>query len=118
MVFFCLNLFLDIKVGEKSIEAMMKGKLVYEAPRFMTVDIAAKQLIESIELVSNKEYLTIDSLCVGLARVGSSTQQIKAGSLNEMSKVNLGEPLHCLIIPGEMHDLELKMINLFKINSN
>ena len=89
----------------------MKGKIVYEPPRFMTVDIAAKQLIESID---SNEYLTKDSLCVGLARVGSSRQQIKTCNLNEMINVNLGDPLHCLIIPGELHNLEQKMINLFK----
>ena len=44
---------------------MMKGKIVYEPSRFMTVDIAAKQLIESIELTNENKYLTKDNLCVG-----------------------------------------------------
>lgn len=93
----------------------MRGKTVYEPARFMTVDVAAKQLIESIrQLNSDEKHLTEDSLCVGLARVGSSTQQIKSGSLTAMASVDLGEPLHCLVIPGEMHDLEEKMIALFK----
>lgn len=92
---------------------MMKGKTVYEPARFMTVDMAARQLIESTEQNSN-EHLTRDSLCIGLARVGSSTQQIKSGTLATMANLDLGEPLHCLVIPGEMHDLEEKMMNLFK----
>ena len=92
----------------------MKGKTVYEPARFMTVAVAAEQLIESIAIESHSTHLTKDSLCVGLARVGSSSQQIRTASLNEMTNVDLGEPLHCLVIPGELHDLEGKMINLFK----
>ena len=93
----------------------MRGKTVYEPARFMTVDVAAKQLIESIEqLGSNDALLTKDSLCVGLARVGSSSQQIKSGTLAAMANADLGEPLHCLVVPGELHDLEEKMVGLFK----
>lgn len=93
----------------------MKGKIVYEPARFMTVAVAAKQLIESIEIDSHStKHLTKESLCVGLARVGSSSQQIRTSSLDEMTNVDLGEPLHCLVIPGDLHDLEGKMINLFK----
>ena len=94
---------------------MMKGKTVYEPARFMTVDVAAKQLIESIQQLNSGEViLSEDSLCVGLARVGASSQQIKSGTLAAMANVDLGEPLHCLVIPGELHDLEAKMIGLFK----
>lgn len=92
----------------------MKGKIVYEPPRFMTVDVAAKQLIESIETTGSIEILNKDNLCVGLARVGAHDQMIKTCNLNEMTKVDLGQPLHCLIIPGELHDLEKKMLELFK----
>lgn len=37
---------LDIKVKEQSIENMARGRLIYEPPRYMTINQAAKQLIE------------------------------------------------------------------------
>ncbi|XP_029002007.1 diphthine methyl ester synthase isoform X2 [Betta splendens] len=40
---------MDIKVKEQSIENMMRGKMIYEPPRFMTVAQAADQLIQIIE---------------------------------------------------------------------
>ncbi|MEE6524917.1 hypothetical protein FKM82_024664 [Ascaphus truei] len=40
---------LDIKVKEQSIENLMKGRKVYEPPRYMTVSQAAKQLVEIVQ---------------------------------------------------------------------
>ncbi|CAB1421932.1 unnamed protein product [Pleuronectes platessa] len=40
---------LDIKVKEQSVENMMRGKKIYEAPRFMTVAQASDQLIQIIQ---------------------------------------------------------------------
>ena len=51
--------------------------------------------------------------CVGVARVGSDTQQIKAGSLKQMTSVDLGGPLHSLVIAGHMHPLEIDMLKIY-----
>uniref|UniRef100_A0A3P8TSH2 diphthine methyl ester synthase n=1 Tax=Amphiprion percula TaxID=161767 RepID=A0A3P8TSH2_AMPPE len=40
---------LDIKVKEQTIENMMRGKKIYEPPRYMTVSQAADQLIQIID---------------------------------------------------------------------
>lgn len=40
---------LDIKVKEQSIENMMRGKKIYDPPRFMTVRQAADQLIQIVQ---------------------------------------------------------------------
>lgn len=47
-----------------------------------------------------------DSLVIGLARVGSETQKIVACSLSKMAELDIGDPLHCLVVPGELHPLE------------
>ena len=57
--------------------------------------------------------VTEDTLCVGLARVGSDDQKIVATTLREMQKVDLGSPLHSLVITGDMHPLELDMLKLY-----
>ncbi|KAF5909809.1 diphthine methyl ester synthase, partial [Clarias magur] len=40
---------LDIKVKEQSMENLMRGRKVYEPPRFMTVARAAEQLLEVVQ---------------------------------------------------------------------
>lgn len=61
--------------------------------------------------------MTGDSLCVGLARVGSKNQKILACSLEKMCTVDLGGPLHSLIIASpELHPLELEYLEQFKEN--
>jgi len=37
---------LDIKVKEPTLESLVRGRKVYEPPRFMTVNIAVEQLLE------------------------------------------------------------------------
>lgn len=105
---------LDIKVKEQTIENLMKGRKIYEPPRYMSASEAARQLVE---IASSKDApaLDEDSPCVGLARIGNTTQRIAFGTLKEMSEADLGAPLHSLIIPGEMHPLELEMLQSFKL---
>ncbi|XP_008549215.1 diphthine methyl ester synthase [Microplitis demolitor] len=108
---------LDIKVKEPTLDSLMKKKREYMPPRFMTVAEAATQLISIIEnrRNSNQELvLTEDSLAVGLARVGSDDQRIIACTLKEMSSVDLGPPLHSLVIPAKnLHPLEIDFLKQF-----
>ncbi|XP_045160515.2 diphthine methyl ester synthase-like [Mercenaria mercenaria] len=113
---------LDIKVKEQSIENLMKGRKIYEPPRYMSVSKAAEQLVEIVE---NKKsdgqtdlLLHEDSICVGVARVGAETQTICTSTLKSMTSCDLGEPLHSLVIPGHMHPLELDMLKLFTTDGN
>lgn len=111
---------LDIKMKEQTIENLMKGRKLFEPPRFMTVKQASEQLLEIVE---NKRQeggdslaFTEDTVCVGLSRVGSDAQRIVSATLQEMTQIDLGEPLHSLIIPGEMHSLERDMLLQFAIS--
>ena len=45
--------------------------------------------------------------------MGSDTQQIKAGTLHQMTSIDLGSPLHSLVIVGHMHPLEMDMFKCF-----
>jgi len=93
---------LDIKVKEQTIENLMKGNKIYEKPRYMSVKQAASQLIEAV--TSGKDrILTPQTLSIGLARIGSENQKIVAAPLSIMQNCDLGEPLHSLIICGNLH---------------
>ena len=106
---------LDIKVKEPDFEAMARGKQVFLPPRFMSVPTAAAQLVEAEDTLRNAAYHADTTLCVGLARLGQPTQQIVAGTLQELQEVNFGEPLHSLIVCGELHELELEVLKEYLV---
>jgi len=97
---------LDIKVKEQSIENMARGRKIYEPARYMTVAQCASQMLETEETRAQGIYGP-HSLAVGVARIGASDQRIVAGTLSELSEVDMGPPLHSLILLGRRtHDLE------------
>lgn len=107
----------DIKVKEQSYENMARGRRVYEPPRYMTVAQCASQMLEIEEARSEGVY-TADSLAVGVARVGADDQRMASGTLKELSEVDLGPPLHSLILLGSRaHDLERDFIRSFAIDA-
>lgn len=103
---------LDIKVKEPNLELMAQGIIQHDPPRFMSVSQAAEQLVDIIRR-REKSDLDDSSECIGLARVGSSTQNITKTTLSGAVGLDLGPPLHCLVIPGLLHPLEKEMLDLF-----
>ena len=65
---------------------------------------------EANEVMSYNE----DTPCIGLARIGTSTQIIVSGTLKSFMDKDLGEPMHSFIICGDMHDLEVDMFKFFE----
>ncbi|GCB76853.1 hypothetical protein scyTo_0018391 [Scyliorhinus torazame] len=112
---------LDIKVKEQSLENLMRGKKIFEPPRFMSVSEAAEQLLEIIKKQRDEGEelaLTEETLCVGLARVGANDQKIAVATLQQMAKEDLGGPLHSLIITGHMHPMEIEMLKMFAVDNS
>lgn len=106
-------LLLDIKVKEQSIENMARGRLIYEPPRYMDIAAAAQQLLE-IESIRQEQAYTPNTPCVAISRLGSPTQTFKAGTLQELSEYDSGEPLHSLVMLGrQVHELELEYLYQF-----
>lgn len=114
---------LDIKVKEPTLESMTKKKKNYMPPRFMSVAEAASQLLAVLDEKRKNGGKTLafteQSLTVGLARVGTDDQEIVACSLRDMSNVDLGPPLHCLIIPSQtLHPLESEFLIRYAKNED
>lgn len=105
---------LDIKVKEPSLESLARGRKVYEPARYMTVHTAIEQLLE-IEANRQLGACTPECLAVGVARVGSPTQKIVAGSMQALLDIQFGEPLHSLIIAGTMHVIESEFLEQFQV---
>ncbi len=83
-----------------------------EEKRFMTVNEAINLLLE-IEKEKKEGLFSLDTLCVGVARLGGETK-IKAGKASEIAKEDFGKPPHSLIVPGKLHFMEKEALELFK----
>eukprot|EP00398_MALV-I-01_sp_L67-1_P000110 gene110-992_t len=102
---------LDIKVKEQTEENMMLGRDIYEPPRFMTVAQALDQLFE-LEDEQQKKVLLADTSVVGVARVGQKDQKIVAGKASEVREMDMGAPLHSLVICApEIHEVEQQCLD-------
>ncbi len=88
-----------LKVKEPNLEQLARGRTVYEPPRYMTVAVAVRQLLEVEEARRGGAYGP-DTTAVALARLGAPDQRIVAGRLAELEHVELGGPLHSLVIAG------------------
>jgi len=107
----------DIKVKEQSIENLIKGRKIFEPPRYMTVAQCCQQLME-VEESKQGGFCTPDSLAVGLARVGCDDQLICSGTLAELATVDFGGPLHSLVMVGTTDEIEVDMLKLNQVGAD
>ena len=109
---------LDIKVKEQSEENMARGRKIYEPPRFMSTKVACQQLSVIAEKLTEEGgdggVLSLNSEVVCLARIGTDTQRIVTASLKEAAEIDMGPPLHSLVIPGHCHFLEKDALNMWR----
>lgn len=76
--------------------------------RFMTVPEA----VDLLEQMAGDRRSTI-TLYVGIARAGSTEPVVRAGSADVIRTVDFGPPLHILVIPAELHDMEREYLEVF-----
>ena len=107
---------LDIKVKEQSLENLARGRKIYEPPRFMTVAQCASQMLETEE-ERGEGVCRGKIMVVGVARIGARDQNMVAGTLEQLSQVDLGPPLHSLVLLGKRtHYLEREYIKEFAVD--
>jgi len=103
---------LDIKIKEISYSNLMKGVSKYEKPRFLTTDMACRQMLE-VEGEKKCGILTTDTPIIAVCRAGQTDQLIASGTIGEFAYLDFGAPLHTLVVPGHMHILERDMFSHF-----
>ncbi|CAL4914431.1 unnamed protein product [Urochloa decumbens] len=107
---------LDIHVKGPVYECLCRGNKAYEPPRFMTVNTAISQLLEVLEMRGEPEpAYDEDSLCIGVARLGSDDEKIVAGPMGKLVDLDFGPPPHCLVIVGETTLVEEEMLEFYMI---
>ncbi|MDZ7702597.1 MAG: diphthine synthase [Halobacteriales archaeon] len=80
--------FLDIEAAEE---------------RYLTADVAAGALAEHGR----------DGLGVAVARAGSPDPVVAADRLSVLADHEFGDPLHLLVVPGSLHELEAEALRAF-----
>lgn len=109
---------LDIKVKEPDLKEMARGRMVYMPPQFMTVAQCAGQMIDTEE-ERGDGVCGAEALAVGVARAGAADMEIVAGTLAQLAEVDMGRPLHSLVLVGKrMHDMEMEFMREFAVDKD
>jgi diphthine methyl ester synthase len=108
---------LDIKVKEPDLDHLARtGRYKYDPPRYMSVAQCCQQMVE-VEDNRKQGICVKNKLVVGAARVGSAEMKIVAGTLEELCEVDMGEPLHSVVLVGKRcHDVEREILSGVAVN--
>ncbi len=68
--------------------------------------------IDLLEEMARKKQVKIP-LYVGIARAGSDAPVVRAGPAGALRCADFGPPLHVLVVPGELHDMEKTYLSRF-----
>ena len=77
--------------------------------RYMTANEAMNLLIE-MEDIKKEKVLTKDSIVCVVARAGSEEPVVRAGTIDDLKKIEFGSPLHTIVIPGKLHFMEIEAL--------
>ena len=77
--------------------------------RFMKVNEAIDYL-SKIESERNENIFDENTLVIGIARAGSDKPLIRGGSVSELASFDFGGPLHCMIVPADLHFIEAEAL--------
>ncbi|MFP4170164.1 MAG: diphthine synthase [Methanomassiliicoccales archaeon] len=97
---------------ERGLHTLILLDIREEEGRFMTCQEGAEWLLAAEERVG-RGLIGEDTLLCACARVGSSRERLIGGPPSRIVEEDLGPPLHCLVMPGELHFMEARSLVLF-----
>ena len=77
--------------------------------RFMKINEAIDYL-SRIESERNENIFSDDTIVIGIARAGSPKPIVQGGTVKEVLEFDFGGPLHCMIVPGDLHFVEAEAL--------
>lgn len=80
--------------------------------RYLTINEALKLLLE-VEAKKNQGIITPSTPALGIARAGNDNPVLKADFVEKLVTYDFGEPPFSLIIPGDMHFMEVDALIAF-----
>jgi diphthine synthase len=88
---------------DRGLHTLVYLDIKVEQDRYMKGNEAAEKLMEIGE----------DCMGIVIARAGSQKPHVVTGRLKELMKMDFGEPLHLMIIPGDLHHMEMEALESF-----
>ena len=82
--------------------------------RYMVPEEAIRRLL----LIQKQRGENIIKDVIVCSRMGTPDEKIIYGNALHLQNMNFGKPLHCLIIPGDMHDMEKDFLKSFKVDEH
>jgi diphthine synthase len=80
--------------------------------QYLTINQAIT-LLREVEQKKKNGIITPDTVAIGIARAGSDNPNLKADFIRELANFDFGEPPYSLIIPGELHFMEVDSLIAF-----
>ena len=77
--------------------------------RYMTANEGIKILIDYEKKIKNNVFTKNSIICV-VARAGSDKPIARADEIDVLEKIDFGQPLHTLVIPGDLHFMEVEAL--------
>jgi diphthine synthase len=71
------------------------------------------EAIAIIEEMAAKRGIEPPALYVGIARAGSESPVVAAGSGAKLKETQFGPPLHVLVVPADLHPMEREYLEIF-----
>ena len=99
---------IDVIAQNLSLQLHTLVYLDIQDTRYMTVPEA----IILLEKMAEEKKIHLP-LYVGIARAGSDDSLVRAGSAAALKSVNFGPPLHILIVPADLHEMERAYLEMF-----
>ncbi len=79
---------------------------------YLSINQALKMLLE-IEARNKRNIITPENIAVGIARAGNNNPTLKADYISDLLDFDFGQPPYSLIIPGELHFMEIEALIAF-----
>ncbi len=66
-----------------------------------------------LERMAEGKHVRLPNLLVGVARAGSDSPTIRAGTPDRLRSIDFGPPLHILVVPADLHPMEAEYLEKF-----
>lgn len=77
--------------------------------KYMTANEGLEYLA-TVEEIRKENIVNLETLAVAVARAGSNKPVVRADKVKNLIKEDFGGPLHCLIIPADLHFMEAEYL--------
>lgn len=79
--------------------------------KYMTAKEGIAFLLKMEEKVGKKLFNDESIICV-VARAGSKSPVVQAGTIKDLQKIDFGPPFHSIVVPGKLHFMEIEALTV------